>query len=121
VEQRLKKRKKKGGGHPKTDPFRDPSHMQTPNPDNIADAEKCLLTGAWYSSLLRGSSRAWPIQMQWTEGRNPNGGVRARTEEAEGVCKPIKRTTMSTNHIPKSSKGLNHQPRSTHGGTHGSN
>jgi len=24
----------------------DPSHMQTPNPDTIADAKKCMLTGA---------------------------------------------------------------------------
>ena len=24
----------------------DPFHMQTPNPDTIADAKKCLLTGA---------------------------------------------------------------------------
>jgi hypothetical protein len=47
--------------------------MQTPNPDTIADAKKCLLTGAWYSCLLRGSAKSWPIQMQiltakhWTE------------------------------------------------------
>ena len=27
-------------------PPRDPSHIQTPNPDSIADAKKCLLTGA---------------------------------------------------------------------------
>jgi hypothetical protein len=24
----------------------DPSHIQTPNPDTIVDANKCLLTGA---------------------------------------------------------------------------
>jgi hypothetical protein len=34
----------------------DPSHMQTPNPDAIADAKKCLQTGAWYSCPLRGSA-----------------------------------------------------------------
>ena len=33
-------------GHPETAPPGDPSHMQTPNPDTIADAKKCLLTGA---------------------------------------------------------------------------
>jgi hypothetical protein len=33
-------------GHPETFPPEDPSHMQTPNPDTIADATKCLLTGA---------------------------------------------------------------------------
>jgi hypothetical protein len=27
----------------------------------------------------------------------PNGGVRGRTEGAEGVCKPIGRPTISTN------------------------
>jgi hypothetical protein len=47
----------------------------------------------------------------------PNGGVRERTEGAEGVCNPIGRTTISTN---QSSQGLNSQPRSTHRGTHGS-
>jgi hypothetical protein len=44
-----------------------------------------LQTGAWYSCSLRGSARAWPIQM-WmltanhqTELRDPNGRVRGRT------------------------------------------
>jgi hypothetical protein len=45
---------------------------------------------------------------------------RERTGGTEGVCNPIRRTTISTNHTPQSSQGLNHQPRSTHGGTHGS-
>ena len=27
-------------------PPRDPSHIQSPNPDTIVDANKCLLTGA---------------------------------------------------------------------------
>jgi len=33
-------------GHPETAPLapRDPSHIQTPNPDSIADAKKYLLT-----------------------------------------------------------------------------
>jgi hypothetical protein len=33
-------------GHPETAPPGDPSHIQTPNPDTIVDAKKCLLTGA---------------------------------------------------------------------------
>jgi hypothetical protein len=33
----------------------------------------------------------------WTEHRVPNGGVRVRTEGAEGVCNPIERTKTSTN------------------------
>jgi hypothetical protein len=53
----------------------------------------------------------------WTEFGDPNGGVRERTEGTEGVCKPIGRTTISTNQNPQSSQGLNHQPKSTHGGT----
>jgi hypothetical protein len=38
--------------------------------------------------------------------REPNGGVRGRTEEAEGVCKSIGRTTISTNQNPQSSQGI---------------
>jgi hypothetical protein len=36
----------------------------------------------------------------WTEHRVPNGRVRRRTEGAEGVCKLIGRTIISTNQIP---------------------
>ena len=60
-------------GHFKTAPPRDPSHLQTLNPDTIGDAKKCLLPGAWYGCPLRGSFSTWPIQMQiltanhWTE------------------------------------------------------
>ena len=86
VEQRLRER-----------PFRDchtwsPSHIQLLNPDTIVDANKCLLTGVWYSCPLRGSASAWQIQKwmltanQWTEHRDPNGGSRERTQEAIGVC-----------------------------------
>ena len=35
-----------------------PSRIQTPNPETIADAKKCLLAGACYSCLLRDSARA---------------------------------------------------------------
>jgi hypothetical protein len=49
----------------------------------------------------------------------PSGGVRERTEGAEGVCNPIGRRTISTKLTPQSSQGLNYQPKSTHGGTHG--
>jgi hypothetical protein len=35
-----------------------PSHIQSPSSDTIADAKKYLLTGACYSCLLRGSPRA---------------------------------------------------------------
>ena len=35
-----------------------------------------------------------------TEPWDPNGGVRERTKRAEGVCNPIRRTTISTNQTP---------------------
>jgi hypothetical protein len=97
-------------GHTETAPPGDLYHLLTPNPDNIADAKKCLLTRAWYNCPLRGSARARPIQMQkhainhQTEHRNPSGGVGGRTEGAERVRNPIGRTTKSTNQTPQSSK-----------------
>jgi hypothetical protein len=33
-------------GYPEAAPPVDPSHKQTPNPDSIVDAKKCLLTEA---------------------------------------------------------------------------
>jgi hypothetical protein len=49
-----------------------------------------------------------------------NGGLRGRTEGAEGVCNPIGRTTISTNQTHHSSQGLNHQLNVIHGATHSS-
>jgi hypothetical protein len=90
------------------------------------DANKCLLTGAWYSCLLRGSASAWQIQ-KWiltvihgNEHRVPNIGARERTQVIERVCRPIGGTIIWTNQYPQSSQGLNHQPKSTHGRTHDS-
>jgi hypothetical protein len=63
----------------------------------------CLLKGHWYIYPLRVCSRAWPIQMRMhaanhqTEQRYPNGGVRGRTEGAEGVCNPRGWTIILTN------------------------
>ena len=71
-----------------------------PNPDTFVDANKCLLTGAWYSSLL-------------------NEGARERTP-GEEVYSPIGGTTIWTSQYPQISQGLNYQPKSTHGETHGS-
>ena len=48
-------------GHPDTAPPGDPSHIKSPNQDTFVDA-KCLLTGAWYICLLKGSASAWQIQ-----------------------------------------------------------
>ena len=111
-------------GHPEIAPLGDPSHIQSPNPDTIVHVKKYLLTGAWYSCLLRGSARVWQIQRHvpaanhWTECRVPNGGVREKTERAEGLYNSIGRTTISITETPKSSQGLNYQPKSTHGSSH---
>ena len=76
---------------------------QPPKPDTIADAKKSLLTGAWYSSLLRGSASAWQIQkwmltaIHWMEHRVSNEGARESAQGAEGVCSPIGGTTICTN------------------------
>ena len=112
--------------HPETAPLGDPSHEQPPNPDTMADANKSLLTGDWYSCLLRGSANAWQIQkwmftvIHWTEHRVPNEGGRESIQGAEGVCSPIGGTSIWTNQNPQRSLGLNHQSKKTHVGTHGS-
>jgi len=95
MEQRLKKRSSRDC------PTWDPSNLVT-----IAGAKKCLLTEVRYECLLRGSARDFLIQMRmlaanrWTEHGDPNGGVRERTEGAEGVCNPIGGTTTLTNQTP---------------------
>jgi hypothetical protein len=89
----------------------DPSYIQSPNPDTTVDANKCLLTGVWYSCLLRGFPSAWQIQMQMfiaiyeTEHRVPNDWAREITQGAEGFCSPIGGTTIWTNQYPQSSLG----------------
>jgi hypothetical protein len=63
-------------------------------------------SASWQESDIAVSWEALPesdqsIQMQmleanhWTEHRVPNGGVRERTQEAEGFCNPIGKTTIS--------------------------
>jgi hypothetical protein len=85
--------------------------MQLPKADTIVDAKKCLLTGAWYSYLLRGSARTWQIQRwrltvnHWTEHGVSKGGIRERTDGAEGVWNPVGRTTISTNQTPPEHPG----------------
>jgi hypothetical protein len=98
----------------------------TPNPDTIVDANKSLLTGAWYSCLLRGSTSAKLIQkwiltdVHWMEHRVSNEGARESTQSAEGVFSPVGGTTIWTNQYPQSYLGLNYQQKKTHSGTHGS-
>jgi len=107
-------------------PTWDPSHKQPPNPHTIADANKILLTEAWYGCLLRGSATAWQIQkwmltiIHWAEHKVPNEGARESTQRTEGVCGPLGRSTIWINQYPQSSLGLNHQSKKAHGGTHGS-
>jgi hypothetical protein len=58
----------------------------------LVDARKCLLTGALYRCLLRGSSRACQTQrwmltaIHWTKHRVPIGGTKEMNEGAEGLC-----------------------------------
>ena len=112
--------------HPETATPGDPSHIQPPNPDTIVNANKSLLTGAWYSCLLRGSVSAWKLQkwmltpIHWIEHRVLNEISRESTQGAEGACSPIGGTTIWANQYPQSSLGLNYQPKKTHGWTHSS-
>jgi hypothetical protein len=112
--------------HPETGPPGNPSHKQPPKPDTVVDANKHLLTGSWYSYLLRGSSSAWQIQkwmlpaIHWAQHRIPNVGARESSQGAGGVCRPIGGTTIWTNRYYQSLLGLIHQSKKTHGGTHGS-
>ena len=79
-------------GYPETSPPGDPSHKQLPKPDTVVYANKSLLTGAWYSCPLRGSTSAWQIQrwmltaIHWVEHSVPSEGARESTQGAEGVC-----------------------------------
>ena len=76
------------------------SHIQTPIPDTIANAKKYLLTGTWYTCLLRGSAITWQIQRwmlsgnHWTEHRVPIGGVRVPRTRLSGSLNP-QRTSAS--------------------------
>jgi hypothetical protein len=114
------------GHYPETAPPGDPSHKQPQNQNTIVDANRSLLTGAWYSCLLRGSASAWLIQkwmltaIHWPKHRVPNEGARERTQGAEGVCSLLGGTTIWTSQYSQSSPGLNHQPKKTYGGSHGS-
>jgi hypothetical protein len=69
-----------------TAPPGDPSHKQPPNPDTIADANKSLLKGAWYSCLLRGSASAWLIQ-KWNTG-SPMKELEKVPKELKGFAAP---------------------------------
>ena len=101
-------------------------HKQPPNPDTMADANKSLMTGAWYNCLLGCSASAWQIQkwmltiIHWTEHKILNEGARESNQGAEGVWKPIGGTSIWTNQHPQSSLELKNQSKKTHGGTCGS-
>jgi hypothetical protein len=63
----------------------DPSHLQLPNPDTIVYVNNCLLTGAWYNWLLRGSAKAWLIQVD-----APRLSTRSPVEDVEKGLKELK-------------------------------
>jgi hypothetical protein len=79
-------------GYPETAPPLDPSHLQTPNPNTIADAKKCLLTEAWYNCPLRGSASICPIQMRMlavnhlTKPSDPNGRIRKELKKLKSIA-----------------------------------
>jgi hypothetical protein len=51
---------------------------------------------------------------------SPTEELEKSTQEAEGICNPIGRTTISTNKTHQSSQGVSHQQKRTHRGTYGS-
>ena len=88
-------------GHPETAQTGDPPHLQTPNPDTIADVKMCLQTGAWYSCSLRGLANIWLRQMQkltanhWTEPGDPNGKDREGLKELKEIATPQKNNNIN--------------------------
>jgi hypothetical protein len=67
----------------------------------------------------------WRLEANhWTEHRVPNGGIRGRTEGAEGFATSWEEQQYPTNQTlslaPQSFQRLNHQPKNTCGGIHGS-
>jgi hypothetical protein len=91
---------------------------------HVMDANKSLLTGDWYSCLLRGSASAWQIQkwmitdIHWTEHSVPNDGPRESTQGTWGICSPIGGTTIWTDQYPQSSMGIKLQLNKGDGGTY---
>ena len=75
------------------------------HPGAIVDANKSLLTRAWYSYLLRDSVSACQILRRmlsanhWTDHRDCRSGDRERTQGTEGFCSPIG-GTIWTNQYP---------------------
>ena len=77
-----------------------------------------------YISLLNSYHKLYHINSlltasHWAEHGDLNGGVRRRTEGAEGIYNPIGRTTIS-NRSTQNSQGLNYQPKCTYWGIYGS-
>ena len=89
--------------HPEIAPPGDASHVQPPNPDNIAYASKIFLTGPWNSYLLWGYTSSWQIQkwiltvIYWMVHEAPNVESRESTQGAKGVCNLIGGSTIWTN------------------------
>ena len=66
-----------------------PSHIQSPNPDTVVDANNCLLTGALYSSLLTGSARTLQIH-KWILTAMHIGSPFKRLEKGPKELKSLK-------------------------------
>ena len=86
---------------PKTGPLGDPSHEQPLNPVTMADANKSLMTVAWYSCPLWGSASAiqkWMLTIiHWTDHKVLNEGARESTRGAQEIWSPIGGTSIWTN------------------------
>ena len=94
--------------HAETAPPGDPSHIQPPNPDVIADAGKCLLIWLIWLSPERLCQSLTNIEEEtrsqpWTKLGGPDRGVGEGTGGAEGVCSPMEGATVSTGQTPWSS------------------
>jgi hypothetical protein len=69
-------------------------------------------------SLTNTEADACSQPLDWAQG--PEWKSWRRGWGAEGVCIPLKGTSVSTGQTPRCSWGLDHQLKSTHGTTHGS-
>ena len=79
----------------------------TTKTDTIVDANKSLLTGDWYSCLLRGSASARQIQkcmltvIHWMEHRVPKEGVKV-LKELKGFAAPEEEQQYELSRTPRS-------------------
>lgn len=84
VEQRLKERQSS-----------DSTPVESPNPDSIVNANNCLLTGAWYSGLLR----ALPVPDKYRGGCSQQAIVLSTRFPMEEIIKKAPGTNNNMNKL----------------------